>query len=168
MGRACRMGFVAMSATALLGCGHGDVVTVTTTASAKPTASAPAIASEGPTAPRTSAWVDLAVGDCLVDPPPTDPNVIAVAVVGCTTPHMAEVYFRGPVAVNRAVVDVADRACAAAFAQYTGLPAATRRFTVSYLIDSSQDRTAANPDPSTVICLLSPADGHPVNGSARR
>ncbi|MHA3020924.1 hypothetical protein ACXPWS_11740 [Mycobacterium sp. BMJ-28] len=40
-------------------------------------------------------------------------------------------------------------------------------FTISYLIDSNQDRTAANPLPSTVICLLQAAGGAPLSTSAR-
>ncbi|MCV7102656.1 hypothetical protein H7I01_20260 [Mycobacterium palustre] len=34
-------------------------------------------------------------------------------------------------------------------------------------IDSNQDRTGADPTPSTVICLLQAADGQPLTGSAR-
>ena len=39
---------------------------------------------------------------------------------------------------------------------------------MTYLIDSNQDRTSNNPLPSTVICLLQSANGHPLTGSARR
>ncbi len=169
------MGLVALSATALLGCGHGDVDTVGTTGtsggtsgtSAKITATESPAAAGVPSAPRTIAWVDLDVGDCLAGVPPTDPSVITVSVVGCGSPHIAEVYFRGPVAVNRAVTNVADNVCDSALSQFTAHPVDRSRFAVTYLIDSSQDRTAANPDPSTVICLLQAADGGPVTGSAR-
>jgi hypothetical protein len=39
---------------------------------------------------------------------------------------------------------------------------------MTYLIDSNQDRTSANPLPSTVICLLAASNGGPLTGSARR
>ncbi len=119
-------------------------------------------------APRSVAWFDLDVGDCLADPPPTDPNVVTVAVVDCSTPHRAEVYRRAPLAVNTAVVDVATRKCGEGFTAYTGEPVGSARFAVTYLIDSNQNRTASNPEPSTVICLLQAPDGGPLTSSARR
>jgi hypothetical protein len=64
--------------------------------------------------------------------------------------------------------DVANQQCAAGFSRYTGQSVADSAFTVSYLIESNQDRTAANPAPSTVICLLQPANDRPVTASARR
>ncbi|MDT5014658.1 MAG: hypothetical protein QOD39_818, partial [Mycobacterium sp.] len=36
-----------------------------------------------------------------------------------------------------------------------------------YLIDSTQDRTVANPLPSTVICLLQATNSQPLTASAR-
>lgn len=113
-------------------------------------------------------WVDLGVGDCLAEPPPTDPSVVTVTVVDCSRPHAAEVFLRAAVPVNDAVADVADQRCAEGFSAYTGEPATAGRDTISYLIDSMQDRTGAVPEPSTVICLLAPADGQPVSGTARR
>lgn len=114
------------------------------------------------------AWFDLDVGDCLADPPPTDPNVVTVAVVDCTSPHRAEVYRRAPLAVNAAVVSVATRKCNEGFTAYTGEPVGNGRFAITYLIDSNQNRTASDPEPSTVICLLQAPDGGPLTTSARR
>lgn len=105
-------------------------------------------------ATRTEKWIDLAVGDCLADQPPTDPAVLTVTIVDCAAPHRAEVYLRAPVAVDAAVADVANQRCARGFAQYTGQSPNDSPYTFTYLIDSSQDRTTANPTPSTVICLL--------------
>ncbi len=94
--------------------------------------------------------------------------MITVSVVDCAAVHAAEVYLRGPLAVNDAVADVANQQCAAGFSQYTGQSVDGGLFAVTYLIDSNQDRTADNPAPSTVICLLHAADGHPLTESARR
>jgi hypothetical protein len=127
-----------------------------------------ALAPPSPTAVRTLKWIDLAVGDCLADPPPTDPSVVTVTVVDCATAHQAEVYFRGGMEVNAAVATVANQECGAAFAQYTGHVVDRSPLTVTYLIDSDQDRTSANPAPSTVICLLQAANGQPLSGSVRR
>ena len=129
-----------------------------TTMVSPPVPGAPAAAP----APRQLKWVDLDTGQCLADPPPTDPAVVIVTVVDCTAAQRAEVFARLRVGVDAAVTDVADPRCAAALSSYTdGGP-----FAVSYLIDSYQDRTGATPDPSTVICLLHSTDGAPLTGSA--
>ena len=117
--------------------------------------------------PRTDKWIDLQVGECLADPPPTDPSVVEVSVVDCSIPHAAEVYLRTDVEVNAAIADVADQRCGAGLTQYAG-QAAAGPLSMTYLIDSNQDRTSANPLPSTVICLLQAANGGPLTGSARR
>ena len=136
----------------------------TSAAAANPTASAvPA-----PPQPRTARWVDLTAGDCLAEPPPTDPAVVTVTVVDCSTPHLAETFLRADVPVDAAVTDVANQRCDAGFATYTGRPAGGSDKTITYLIDSEQDRTSNNPYPSTVICLLQSANGQPMTGSARR
>lgn len=118
--------------------------------------------------PRTKKWVDLEVGDCLADLPPTDPSVITVPLVDCASAHQAEVYYRAGLAVNAAIAEVANQRCDAGFSQYTGRSLDGSPFAVTYLIDSNQDRTASNPDPSTVICLLHAANGRPLAASARR
>jgi hypothetical protein len=41
-------------------------------------------------------------------------------------------------------------------------------YTITYLIDSEQDRTSNNPYPSTVICLLAGAQGQSFTESAQR
>ena len=118
--------------------------------------------------PRTEKWIDLQLGDCLAELPPSDPSVVTVTVVDCLTAHAAEVYLRGPMAVNAAVADVANQQCAVGFSQYTGRSVDSSSFAVTYLIDSNQDRTSDNPAPSTVICLLHAADGQPLTKSEKR
>ena len=117
--------------------------------------------------PRAKNWFDLDVGDCLVDLPQVDVGEVTVGIVDCTSPHAAEVFLRAPVEVNAAIADVADQQCAAGVAAYTGRPDG-EDFTVTYLIDSNQDRTSANPLPSTVICLLQAGGGRQLTESARR
>lgn len=169
-----RIPMVVIMGAALTACGGGGHAAGSSAASAAPatsvspaapvaTPSATALAKE-----QTKAWVDLQVGDCLVDLPPTDPSVVMVTTVDCATPHRAEAFYRGDVAVNEAVAGVADQACASGFTSYTGHPAAGGRFSVTYLIDSRQDRTSNNPEPSSVICVLSAADGTQLTGSTRR
>lgn len=142
--------------------------TPTTAATTTTTVAPPSATPTATPTTRTVNWFDLDVGDCLADPPPVDPNVIAVAVVDCTTPHHAEVYLRVPLAVNTAVADVAGLKCNDGFTAYTGEPVDSGTFTVTYLIDSNQNRTASNPDPSTAICLLEAADGRSLTVPARR
>jgi hypothetical protein len=142
----------------------------TSTAGARtPASTTTAVAAPPPTrSARTEKWIDLQVGDCLAQLPPTDPSVVTVTVVDCATAHAAEVYLRGPMAVDAAIADVADQQCAAGFFQYTGRSVGGSSLAVTYLIDSNQDRTSDNPAPSTVICLLHTTNGQPLTGSARR
>ena len=118
------------------------------------------------TAPRTQNWVDLKVGDCVAAVPAVERGEVSVTMAECAAPHGAEVYLLAPIAVNTALTDNANRECAAGLSAYVGTPAS--EFAVTYLIDSRQDRTADNPLPSTVICLLQRSDGQPLTGSARR
>jgi hypothetical protein len=146
----------------LTGCGAKDTAPATTSTAATrsaPETTATSVAAEGP---QIKKWIDLQVGDCLADPPPVDPGVVMVSVVDCAIPHAAEVYLRTDVEVNAAVADVADRQCNAGLTQYTG----GGPFAMTYLIDSNQDRTSADPLPSTVICLLQASNGGPLTGSA--
>jgi hypothetical protein len=131
-------------------------------------ATATAVAAPAPPGSRTVKWIDLQVGDCVADLPPADLSRVTVTVIDCATAHLAEVYLRAPAAVNTAVVNVANRDCAAGFTPYTGRPVDGSPFSITYLIDSNQDRTAADPMPSTIICLLQGANGQPLTGSARR
>jgi len=131
-------------------------------------ATATAVAAPAPPGSRTVKWIDLQVGDCVADLPPADLSRVTVTVIDCATAHLAEVYLRAPTAVNTAVDNVANRDCAAGFAPYTGRPVDGSPFSITYLIDSNQDRTASDPMPSTVICLLQAANGQPLTGSARR
>src|ERR1700757_5057143 len=140
---------------------------------AGPTSPTPPTASVKATAPapmssHTEKWIDLQVGECLADLPPADLSRVTVTVVDCATAHLAEVFLRAPMAVDTAIADVANRDCAAGFAPYTGRSVDGSPFSITYLIDSNQDRTAADPLPSTVICLLQAANGQPLTGSARR
>jgi hypothetical protein len=165
--------------TVLSGCAANNPQSVrsstnptSTIATRTPASTTTAVAAPPPTqSPRTEKWTDLGVGDCLAQLPPTDPSVVTVTVVDCATAHAAEVYLRGPMAVDAAIADVADRQCAAGFSQYAGR--SDKSFSggslaVTYLIDSDQDRTSDNPAPSTVICLLHATNGQPLTGSARR
>lgn len=121
-----------------------------------------------PPGSHTEKWIDLRSGQCVADLPPADGSRVDVTVVDCATAHLAEVYLRAPMAVDTAIATVANRDCAAGLAPYTGQSVDAGRFSISYLIDSNQDRTGANPTPSTVICLLQSANGQPLTGSARR
>ena len=118
--------------------------------------------------PQGKKWIDLQVGECVADLPPADLSRVTVTVVDCATAHLAEVYQRAPMAVDTAVATVANRDCAAGFGPYTGQPVDRSPYSITYLIDSSQDRTGADPTPSTLICLLQAANGQPLTGSARR
>ena len=149
---------------------HAGISGNASTSPASPTTTAPApiatpLTTQGA---RTVEWINLQVGDCLSDPPPSDPSVVTVTVVDCATPHHAEVYLRAPVGVNAAIAGVATQKCDAAFSAYTGRPAGDSAFAVTYLIDSSQDRTSSDPAASTVICLLQAANGQALTESARR
>lgn len=143
-------------------------VVSTTAASSIATATTTTAAAPSTPASRTEKWIDLQVGECLREAPPADPSVVTVTIVDCGRSHRAEVYSRTPVAVDAAIAEVANRACAAEFSRYTGRALGGSPFSMTYLIDSNQDRTSDNPEPSTVICLLEPADGQPTTGSARR
>jgi hypothetical protein len=120
----------------------------------------------------TKTWVDLEVGDCIAHVPRVDLGEVSVTLVDCATPHKAEMYFRAGIPVNAALDDVADQECGAAFPGYTGQPLDDGPLTVTYLIDSNQDRTVIDPTngpaPSNVICLLEDPNGQPLTGSARR
>src|SRR5882757_11433120 len=142
---ACNGGAGSSDATPTSPASTSGRAAVTTT----PTVAAPP-PSQGPKAEK---WIDLQIGECLADPPPSDPSVVTVSVVDCAIPHAAEVYLRSDVEVNDAIADVADQRCNAGLVQYAG-QSASGTLSTTYLIDSNQDRTSANPLPSTVICLL--------------
>jgi hypothetical protein len=159
----------------LAACGsNGRTSGNSSTTATRTTTSAPAATTTtGVVAPPTAqgpqtTWVDLEVGECISDVPQVDLGVVTVNIVDCASAHAAEVYLGAPVAVNAAVADVANQECVAGFPQYTGRSVDGSRYALTYLIDSNQDRTSANPLPSTVICLLQAADGQPLTASARR
>ena len=162
--------------TVLSACGaHGPNAGQTSTSRTSTTAAATSAGTTTTVAappatrsPHTEKWIDLQLGDCLAELPPSDPSVVTVSVVDCSTAHAAEVYLRGPMAVNAAVADVANQQCAVGFSQYTGRSVGSSSFAVTYLIDSNQDRTSDNAAPSTVICLLHAADGQPLTKSEKR
>jgi hypothetical protein len=170
----CRYLGVALAALALTACSGGAGSSDATSTSPASTTSAKATVTTTVTAPptsqaaRTEKWIDLQVGECLADPPPTDPGVVTVSVVDCAVAHAAEVYLRADVEVDAAIADVADRECGAGLTRYTGQAVGGGPLVVTYLIDSNQDRTSANPLPSTVICVLTASNGGPLTGSARR
>ena len=162
-------GLVALASLTACGASPSKPTTEPTSAPAV-TAVTTSVPPPSPTpAARTVNWFDLDVGDCLADPPPVDdPNVVGVKVVDCSTPHRVEVYLRAPLAVNTAVADVADRKCNEGFTKYTGEPVGSGTFSITYLIDSNQNRTSSNPNPSTVICLLQSAGGDVLTVPAQR
>lgn len=129
---------------------------------------APANVAAAPLSSHTEKWIDLQVGECVTDLPPADLSRVTITVVDCATAHLAEVYLRAPMAVDTAIANVANRDCTAGFAPYTGKPVDGSSLSITYLIDSNQDRTGANPTPSTLICLLQAADGQSLTGSAHR
>ena len=138
-------------------------------ASAASTTTTTAVAAPPTTqGPRTKNWFDLDVGDCLTEIPAIDTGVVTATLVDCAAPHQAEVFLLAPLAVNTAIADVADQKCVAGFSPYTGQSIDGSPFTVTYLIDSNQDRTSNNPTPSTAICFLQAANGGPLTASARR
>ena len=107
-------------------------------------------------------------GQCLAAPPPTDPAVVIVDIVDCAKPHSAEVFLRVSIPVDAAVTGTAEAQCANGLTRYAGISSAAGQYSVTYLIDSDQDRTSNNPLPSTLICLLQGAQGQPLTGSAHR
>jgi stage V sporulation protein SpoVS len=137
-------------------------------AAPEPATTPPTIASSPtPAAPRPKNWFDLKVGDCLTEIPAIDIGAVTTTVVDCATPHLAEVFALAPLAVNTAVDQVAMEKCGKGFVDYTGQPFVGGPYAVTYLIDSNQDRTANNPNPSTAICFLRNANGEPLTKSER-
>jgi hypothetical protein len=118
-------------------------------------------------APHVKNWFDLKVGDCLTEMPDIEVGTVSTTVVGCATPHTAEVYLLAPLKVDTAIDQVAGEKCAEGFVDYTGQPVDGSALRMTYLIDSNQDRTTNNPTPSTAICFLQSADGVPLTDSAR-
>ena len=166
------------TAAPLTGCATKRGAEAAPTGSASASASSSPASSSGATvtsatasptttqAPRIKKWIDLQVGDCLADVPPTDPAVVEVTVVDCAQPHMAETFVRAPIPVDAALDGTANAQCESGFVAYTGRASAGSPYTIGYLIDSDQDRTGNNPLPSTVICLLQGAQGQSLTGPA--
>jgi hypothetical protein len=165
------VGLPAVAALALLpACAPGTPTTAASSSAAPVTTPTTTTGSTTvpPTTPTaaTRTWTDLSVGDCLAELPPVDLSAPTVTVVDCSGPHAAEVYLRAPVEVDAAIADVADKKCAAGFQDYTGRPIGGP-YAMTYLIDSDQNRTSSNPEPSTVICLLQGTGSGPLTSSAR-
>ncbi|WP_421840113.1 hypothetical protein [Mycobacterium sp.] len=163
----------ALTTTILLtGCTANNADAGAASPAAPPTMPAATAATDSPqpTTPtsRTQKWIDLQVGDCVADLPPADLSRITVTTTDCETTHLAEVYLRAPVPVDSAIATVANRECAAGFRPYTGHPVAGSHYSVTYFIDSHQDRTGADPTPSIVICLLQATNGQRLTRSAHR
>ena len=72
--------------------------TSTTTAATSASTTTAVAAPPATRSPQTEKWIDLQLGDCLAELPPSDPSVVTVTVVDCLTAHAAEVYLRGPMA----------------------------------------------------------------------
>ena len=160
----------ALSALVLLtGCANTATAptALSTPMASTPIAPASTTTATTTTPARDSNWTALQPGDCLAGPPPTDPAVVAVTVVDCAGPHLAETFLRVGIPVDSALSDTATAQCEAGFLAYTGRASAGSGYTISYLIDSEQDRTSNNPLPSSVICLLQSTKGQALTGSAR-
>jgi hypothetical protein len=87
-----RTGIAAALAAALLaGCSEEKASNGADTSSSTTATAASTTAAVPPTtqAPRTAKWTALQAGDCLADAPPTDPSVVTVTLVDCSTPHLA-------------------------------------------------------------------------------
>lgn len=154
-----------LTSVALLGgCGASDSGRGAGSVAASASVSA-SVSSSAETTSQTKPWVDLQVGECVAEVPAVAVGAVTANVVDCATAHQAEVFLLAPVAVNAAIADVAGQACAAGLERYTG-GERQRELSVTYLIDSRQDRTGAIALPSTVICLLQATAG-PLEGSAR-
>jgi len=136
------------------------------TSTAGPDAAPATPAQSAGAAAATARWTELKPGQCLAAPPPTDPAVVIVDIVDCVKPHSAEVFLRVSIPVDAALTGTANAQCESGLAQYTGNPSAVGQYTITYLIDSDQDRTSNNPLPSTLICLVQGAQGKPLTGSA--
>ena len=152
------------------GCGPDAMGPAKTSMSPTATTTSASAVAPPPTtpAPRTTKWVDLAVGDCLAEIPRVDLGELMATIVDCATPHTAEVFARAAMWVDRTVPDIANRACTAEFPKYTGRPVAGSPYAVSYLVDADQDRTGNEPAaPGTAICLLADAKGGALTKSAR-
>ena len=156
-------------AALLSACAHTATAPPSTSTTSNTFSPAPGPTTTAPTTTpaRTETWTALQPGDCLAEPPPTDPAVVQVTVVDCAGPHLAETFARVGIPVDAALSGTASSQCEAGFVTYTGRTSAGSGYTISYLIDSDQDRTSNNPLPSTVICLLQSAAGTALNGSAR-
>lgn len=162
---------LATTAFVLAGCAAKKPAETTASTSGAET-SASQVAADAPTPtstqpPRTEMWIALKPGDCLAEPPSDDPAVVTVTLVDCSQPHLAETFLRAPIPVDAALEGTANTQCEAGFVDYTGRASAGSPYTISYLIDSHQDRTENNPLPSTVICLLRGSQGQSLTGSAR-
>ena len=160
---ACLTGCAGNKAAEAPASGSPATSTAAAAAASAPSTTAPATTK----APRTEKWIDLQVGDCLADAPPTDPAVVMVTLVDCSQPHLAEAFVRAPIPVDAALEGTANAQCEAGFVAYTGRASAGGPYTITYMIDSDQDRTFNNPLPSTVICLLQGSQGQSLTGSAR-
>src|SRR5215212_5683862 len=143
----------------LSACAATDAGEAQRAASGSTTTPSAIASSPTPAGPRSKNWFDLKVGDCLTEIPAVDTGAVTTTVVDCATPHLAEVFLLAPLAVNTAIDRVTMEKCAKGFADYTGQPFIGGPFAVTYLIDSNQDRTANNPNPSTAICFLRNANG---------
>jgi hypothetical protein len=156
-----------LTALALLqSCAPSDSGTTPSSTSAVVTTTTVVLTTPAP-ATQTKNWFDLEAGDCVTEIPAIDVGAVTATVVDCASPHQAEVYLLAPLVVNTAIDQVANEKCAKGLVGYTGQPFNGGPFTVTYVIDSNQDRTANNPTPSTAICFLQAADGGPLTKSVR-
>ena len=103
-----RLGLLSAGLTTLqvAACSHGAPAVESSSAASATSLVAPA--PPAPLPPRTVKWVDLKVGDCIVEVPAVDLGAVTATIVDCATAHQAEVFVLTPIAVNAAVTDVAN------------------------------------------------------------
>ena len=92
------------------------------------------------------------------EPPPPIP-VVLVTVVGCSGTASGRDVPAANIPVDAAVTDGQQLVRRRPHRLHRQRPAAGADTTITYLVDSEQDRTSNNPYPAAVICPLQSADG---------
>ena len=138
------------------------------------TVAAATTATTGPPPTTTMAGEEVGLGsvrpgDCFDEPDGAGDSVSTVDVMPCRQPHDAEVYAIVPVASERLPADAAlqelgDRACAARFRPYVGVPLRDSALDFTFFTPTQESWAAGD---RTIICVLGDPEGDPVEGSMR-
>jgi len=112
---------------------------------------------------------NVRAGDCYDEPEGAGDSVATVDVVPCGQAHDAEVYAIVPVNSRRlpdddALNELGDRACAARFRPYVGVPLRDSTLDFTFFTPTRESWEAGD---RTIICVLGDPDGDPVEGSMR-